>query len=240
MGTARHSERRGNSPVCLRVVLPLLGPRRAGAGAAGQAPARGDPATPTAKERWSEINSNPHTWCTAMVWGATTCWGRKDPSPPCSVGDSRCSEKLRGRRWCPAWGLWDGPARRPVLLAARQVPLSCYCLAFLFFFLFPLAILPPPHSVFFFPKLPAEFYQQMFSKACLGPQSRVQKCQRAERSWGVRLSEQLQKQVPVLGHLRSWHGFRSPTGQSAKLFCVHASELPSWDIVRGGFVGIGP
>lgn len=73
-------------------------------GTAGQAPAPVDPATPTAKERWNQINSNPHTWCTAVVWGARTLWGRKDPSPPCSVGDSRCSERLRGRRWCPARG----------------------------------------------------------------------------------------------------------------------------------------
>lgn len=169
MGTARHSERRGNSPVCLRVVLPLLGPRRAGAGAAGQAPAPVGPATPTAKERWSEINSNPHTWCTAMVWGATTCWGRKDPSPPCSVGDSRCSEKLRGRRWCPARGLWDGPARRPVLLAARQVPLSCYCLAFLFFFSFSFSHPPSPSfRIFFFLNYLLNFISKCFQKLVWG------------------------------------------------------------------------
>lgn len=66
--------------------------------------------------------------CNCLGGEGGTCWGRKDPSPLCSVGEGRCSEKLRGCRWCPARGPWDAPARHPVP-AARQVSFNCYCLA---------------------------------------------------------------------------------------------------------------
>lgn len=177
-------------------------------------------------------------YCSGL--GGDNLLGKEGPVPAVLGRGQSVQREAAGAPLVPSLGAVGRPCPPPGAAGGSASSAQLLLLSFPLFFSFSFSHPPSPSFVFFFPKLPAEFYQQMFSKACLGPQSRVQKCQRAERSWGVRLSEQLQKQVPVLGHLRSWHGFRSPTGQSAKLFCVHASELPSWDIVRGGFVGIGP
>lgn len=125
MGSVRRAP--GTAAAC-KECCPSWVPGEPALGAAGQARTPIHPATPTAEGGGNKSQPTDVVCCNCLGGEGGTCWGRKDPSPLCSVGDGRCSEKLRGCRWCPARGPWDAPARHPVP-AARQVSFNCYCLA---------------------------------------------------------------------------------------------------------------
>lgn len=79
----------------------------------------------------------------------------------------------------------------------------------------------------------------MFSKAWLGPQSAGPKMSACGTELGSAAERTVTKTSTSAGSFAELARiFARP--QSAKLFCVPASELLSWDIVRGGFVSIGP
>ncbi|XP_055655964.1 uncharacterized protein LOC129784138 [Falco peregrinus] len=232
-------ERHGKAGDCrrLRIVLPLLGPQRAGAGGSEAAGNANSPCNPTAGAGGDKFQPTNLAYCRCLGGEERACGGRTDPSPLCWVGDGRRSEELRGRQRCQPGGCGT-PLPPPgcgrlskfrstvtaeqVSFAAPPPPLwiwciFCWCVWFLVFFFLS-----------FYPNYLLEFYHPMFSKDWPGLQFAGPKMSACITEWGVLLSEQLQKQVSVLGHLQSWQGFSLAYRSLSKVVlcpCIRASIL---------------
>lgn len=161
--------------------------------------------------------------------GAENFLGKEGPVPAVLDRGQSVQREAAGAPLVPTPGAVGRPCPPPgaggSASSAQLLLLSFPPLFFSFSpFLFPLATFPPPHSVFLCLNYLLNFISKCFQKLGWVRSPRVQKCQRAQRSWAVLLSEQLQKQVPSAGSFAKLARiFARP--QSAKLFCVCASEL---------------